>query len=74
MRKDVKNVPLHCRSEIAGRGGKVTRDNDENVIEGACSLQRDGIWCGRAKENEGELGGDGISCHIQRPMVKSLNC
>jgi hypothetical protein len=55
LREDIENAPLHCRLEIAGCSSKVARDDDENVIEGACGLQTNGLRCGGMAENEDEM-------------------
>ena len=54
LREDVENALLHCGLGFAGCGGKVARDDDENlnVIEGACGLQTDGLRRG----DDGEQG------------------
>ena len=49
--------PLHCHLEIAACCSKVVRDDDGdlNVIEGACSLQTEGLRGGEMTEKEDEM-------------------
>ena len=52
----IEKVPLHCGYlEIAGCGGQVVQDDDMNVIEGAYSLQTDGLQCHWMMENQYEM-------------------
>jgi len=55
MREDVENAALHGGLEITRGGGKITQDDDEDVIKRVSGLHADGLWCRRVMKNKDEM-------------------
>ena len=55
LREDVERTVLHGRLEFARGSGKMARDNNEDVLEGACGLQADGLRRHWMTENEDKM-------------------